>query len=368
MEKMDWTLTNLDMNRIIFSGLILLALTLAACNGTKTPERTTKTKSTPIQLVRVSEPTNGTVFTQGDSFDLSLRLINDTITADSIVLSINSKRVGLISNLAQKIETKGLALGSHLVRATAWHNGERQTASVGFKIKANKAPTQLKYKIVKTYPHDIKAYTQGLFYFNGQLIESTGQNGFSTLRRVDIESGKVLQSVNLERQYFGEGTTIIDNEIYQITWTSRKGFVYEPETFNLIRTFDYPTQGWGLTTVGDKLVMSDGSNILYFLESKSFTEVKRVEVYDNNGAVNQLNELEYINGKIYANIYLTDTIVIINPNTGMVEAEIDFTGLLKQADRHPKIDVLNGIAWDSNNQRLFVTGKYWPKLFEVKVY
>ena len=176
-----------------------------------------------------------------------------------------------------------------------------------------------------------------------------------------------MQSINLERQYFGEGATIINNEIYQITWTSRKGFVYDPATFNLIRTIDYPTQGWGLTTVGDKLVMSDGSNILYYLEPKSFSEIKRVEVYNDQGPVSQLNELEYIDGKIYANIYLTNKIVIIDPQTGMVDAEVDFSSILPQADRHANIDVFNGIAWDKENRRLFVTGKNWPKLFEVKI-
>lgn len=356
------------MNRLLLIGLALLSIALGACNGSKSPERSTRKKPQAIQLVRVSEPVNGTVFTLGEEFDLKLRLINDTIAADSIVLNINNNRVGQLYELAHTIETNNLTLGSHLLRATAWHNGQRQTASVGFKLKANRTPKQLKYKVVNTFPHDTEAYTQGLFYYNGDLIESTGQNGLSTLRRVEIETGKVIQSVNLERKYFGEGATIIDNEIYQITWTSRKGFVYEPNTFNLIRTFDYPTQGWGLTTVGDKLVMSDGSNTLYFLEPQSFTELKRVEVYDHRGAVNHLNELEYINGKIYANIYLTDKIVIIDHTTGMVEAEVDFSNLLPQADRHRNIDVFNGIAWDQKNDRIFVTGKNWPKLFEVKIY
>ncbi|NHB69460.1 glutaminyl-peptide cyclotransferase [Perlabentimonas gracilis] len=355
------------MNRISLLGITFCALALGACNGSKTTERTERERSTPLQLVRVSEPVNGVVFTLGESFNLNLRLINDTIAADSIVLSIDNNRIGQLQGLSRPIDTDNLSLGSHLIRATAWYNGQRQTASVGFKIKSNQPPKQLSYRIVNTYPHDIGAYTQGLFYFNGHLIESTGQKGQSTLRRVEIETGKVKQSVNLERQYFGEGATIINDEIYQITWTSRKGFVYEPNTFNLIRTFDYPTQGWGLTTVGEQLVMSDGSNILYFLEPKSFTEIKRVEVYDHRGAVNQLNELEYINGKIYANIYLTDKIVIINPTTGMVEAEVDFSNLLTPTDRHRNIDVFNGIAWDQKNDRLFVTGKNWPKLFEVKI-
>ena len=364
---MAWTLTLNIMTRQSIYGIALLAIALASCNGSKTTERTERERRAQLQLIRVSEPTNGAMFTLGESFNLRLRTINDSIAADSIVLSLNNNRIGQLEGLTHQVETENLSLGSHLIRATAWHNGERQTASVGFKLKANQPPKQLSYRVVNTYPHDIDAYTQGLFYYKGHLIESTGQKGQSTLRRVEIETGKVVQSVNLERQYFGEGATIINDEIYQITWTSRKGFVYDPKTFNLIRTFDYPTQGWGLTTVGDQLVMSDGSNILYYLEPKSFAEIKRVEVYDHRGAVNQLNELEYINGKIFANIYLTDKIVIINPESGMVEAEVDFSSILPQADKHRNIDVFNGIAWDKKNDRLFVTGKNWPKLFEVKI-
>lgn len=349
--------------------LSLFFLGLLSCNGTKSPERTTSQPQakTPLQVVRIIEPTNGDLFALGKAIEINLKQVNDSISTDSIILFIDNNRVGLVKGFQHILNTELLTLGSHQIRATAWLNGEQQTASVGVRLKANKAPEKLKYKVVNTYPHDINAYTQGLFYLNAHLIESTGQKGSSTLRRVDIKTGKVMQSINLERQYFGEGATIINNEIYQITWTSRKGFVYDPATFNLIRTFDYPTQGWGLTTVGENLVMSDGSNILYYLEPKSFSEIKRVEIYNDQGPVTQLNELEYIDGMIYANIYLTNKIVIIDPQTGMVEAEVDFTGILPQTDRHSNIDVFNGIAWDKENRRLFVTGKNWPKLFEVKI-
>jgi glutamine cyclotransferase len=308
------------------------------------------------------------MFALGDNIDINLKLVSDSLNPDSIVLFVDDIRINNLQNLNYTLSTESLALGSKQIRATAWLNGNRQTASVGIKLKANSAPKQMRYRVINTYSHDIEAYTQGLFYYNGQFIESTGQKGLSSLRKVEIISGKVLQSVNLDRQYFGEGTTFINGEIYQITWTSRKGFVYDPQTFDLIRTFDYLTQGWGLTTMDDMLIMSDGSNILYFLEPKSFSEIKRVEVYNNRGSVNLLNELEFINGKVYANIYQTDKMVIINPHTGLVEAEIDFSGLLSEADKHKYIDVFNGIAWDEENQRLFVTGKNWPKLFEVEVY
>lgn len=356
------------MNRVLLflSGLMLLAM--LACNNGKSPEKQNVPKQkVNLQLIGITKPSNGQLFDLGDNIQISLRLRSDSISPDSIVLYVDNERIGELTGLEYTLSTQSFPLGTRQFRATAWLNGQRQTASVGVKLKSNIEPLKLRYRVVNTYPHDIEAYTQGLFYHNGNLIESTGQKGLSSLRRVDLKTGKVLQSANLDRKYFGEGTTIYDGEIYQITWTSRKGFVYNPETFDLIRTFDYPTQGWGLTTMDNMLVMSDGSNVLYFLEPKSFTEIKRVEVFDNLGPVNQLNELELIKGKIYANIYLTNKIVVIDPPSGRVDAEVDFSELLSEKDRHKDIDVFNGIAWDSKGNRLFVTGKNWPKIFEVEL-
>jgi glutamine cyclotransferase len=357
------------MNKPFFFYALLIAIAFSSCNGTKTPEQS-KQESTrkDLQLIRIVSPINGDIISLGDEITFELKLLNDTLKPDSIVLFVDNARVGKTDELRQIVSSESLSLGSKQLRATAWLGSARQTASVGIKVKSNVAPKQLKYKVINTYPHHIDAYTQGLFFHNGQLIESTGQKGFSSLRRVDLKTGKVLQSINLDRKYFGEGATYINGEIFQITWTSRKGFVYNPETFDLIRTFDYQTQGWGLTTIDDMLVMSDGSNILYFLEPKSFSEIKRVEVYNDKGPVNQLNELEYIKGRIYANVYQSDKIVIINPHTGVVEAEVNFSGLLSNSDKHSNIDVFNGIAWDEKTQRLFVTGKNWPKLFQVELY
>ena len=308
------------MNRLLVFLFSILVFALSACNGSKSPERTTPVRPQPdIQLIRFSEPINGTMFALGDEVEVNLRLVSDTLKPDSILLFVDNTRIANIQNLSFTLSTEALSLGVRQIRATAWYKGNRQTASVGIRLKANREPRQMRYRVINTYPHDIEAYTQGLFYHKGQLIESTGQKGLSTLRRVELKTGKVLQSVNLDRRYFGEGATYINGEIYQITWTSRKGFVYDPDTFDLIRTFDYLTQGWGLTTKDDMLIMSDGSNILYFLEPTTFQEIKRVEVFNHLGPVNQLNELEYIRGKVYANIYQTDKIVIIDPQTGLVE-------------------------------------------------
>lgn len=228
-------------------------------------------------------------------------------------------------------------------------------------------PPVQSYRVVATYPHDPQAFTQGLVYENGQFYEGTGLNGQSTLRRVELESGNVLQSIALADQYFGEGIVILGDKIYQLTWQNRVGFVYDKSTFEQIGQFNYATEGWGLTTDGTYLILSDGTSTIYFLDPNSFEVVKQV-VVDNptGGPISRINELEYINGEIYANIWQTDKIVRLDPNNGRVLGWIDLTGLLAPEDR-VGADVLNGIAYDPDNQRLFVTGKLWPKLFEIEL-
>lgn len=353
-------------NRIVLLWLLGFAI-LVSCGNQTEQKRSQAVKRETVNLIRFTEPSHGKLFQLGDEICIKLKLIDENVQPDSIILYVDNHRQGKVEGTTYCFETHQLSLGTKQLRATAWLNGTRQTASVGIKLKSDTPPKSLRYRVVNVFPHDAEAYTQGLFFYEGNLIESTGQRGMSSLRRVELSTGKVLQSVNLDRSYFGEGTTLYNDEIYQITWTSRKGFVYDAQTFNLKRTFNYPTQGWGLTTAHEQLVMSDGSNVLYFLEPQSFTEQSRIEVYDNNGPVNQLNELEWIDGKIYANIYLSERMVIIDPTTGRVEAEVDFSNLLDNKDKHANIDVFNGIAWDGAKRRLFVTGKNWPKLFEVKL-
>jgi len=320
-----------------------------------------------ISLIKFDNPSNGTLFTVGDKINLQLKLRNDNITPDSIIIFANDKRIIKVSGLQFELNTNDLRLGTLNIRATAWKDSLFQSASVSLKLKSNVEPKKYSYKVLKTYNHDPEAYTQGLFYHDGFLYEGTGRNGYSSIRKVELETGKIIQSVNLDQKHFGEGIALINNKIYQLTWTSGIGFEYDFTTFKQIRTFDFTTQGWGLTTNGKILIMSDGSNIIRFMEPENFAELKRIEVYDNKGPVDQLNELEYINGEIFANIYQTDRIVIIDPETGMVKSVIDFKGLLKDTDRTRETDVLNGIAWDEAGKRLFVTGKLWPKLFQVEL-
>lgn len=221
------------------------------------------------------------------------------------------------------------------------------------------------YHIVATYPHDPQAYTQGLVYAGGVLYESTGRHGATTLRRVDLESGEVLQIRLLPERYFGEGLALFQDRLYQLTWREQVGFVYDRATFRLLRTFSYATEGWGLCHDGQRLILSDGSATLRFLDPDTLQETGSVEVTIDGRPLAMLNELEYVGGEVLANVWQTDTVVRIDPRSGQVTGVIDLQGLLSAEDRRLPVDVLNGIAYDAEGDRLFVTGKLWPKLFEI---
>lgn len=227
-------------------------------------------------------------------------------------------------------------------------------------------PRVWSYEIVNTFAHDPNAFTQGLVFEDGVLYEGTGLNGRSELRKVELETGDVLQSRKLADQYFGEGITILGDRIFQLTYQSKTGFVYDKRTFELLQEFTYPTEGWGLTHDGEDLIMSDGTPMLYFLDPDSLTRIHKVMVLEGERAVWGLNELEYVEGQIYANVWPGDRIARIDPATGQVVGWIDCTGLFDKRDLNDETDVFNGIAYDPNDSRLFVTGKCWPKLFEIK--
>ena len=222
------------------------------------------------------------------------------------------------------------------------------------------------YRIVKIYPHDRGAFTQGLVYLDGVLYEGTGQNGSSSIRKVRLENGEVLQQQSLDQKYFGEGIAIWKKSLIQLTYTTEIGFVYDLGTFQRVKTFNYTGEGWGLTHDDTRIIMSDGSSSLRFLDPETLRETGRLAVKDAGTPVNDLNELEYVKGEILANVWKTERIARISPKTGQVTGWIDLSGLL---DPHDKAgtDVLNGIAYDAAGDRLFVTGKLWPKLFEVRI-
>lgn len=222
-----------------------------------------------------------------------------------------------------------------------------------------------KIEVVKAYPHDTGSYTQGLFWHDGSLYESTGLNGKSTFRKVDLQSGQALTKLPFNKKYFVEGSVILGDMLYILTWTNKVVFIYDADTLEYRSTYSYPREGWGLTTDGRSLISSDGSSRIYFLTPELKFE-RSINVTLNGRAVRYLNELEWIDGRIWANVYTTDTIVIINPDTGIVEATVDCEGLLPERLRTYDTDVLNGIAVDSEG-RIFLTGKNWPELYEVKL-
>src|SRR5262249_48295579 len=224
------------------------------------------------------------------------------------------------------------------------------------------------YEILKSFPHDPNAFTQGLLYHQGVFYESTGLNGQSSLRKVEVETGKVLQIVPVPPQFFAEGLALFNGRLLQLTWQNHRGFIYDLNSFNLINTFDYTDEGWGLTHDGRSLIMTDGSNRIRYLDPDNFQVQRTLNVQENGRPIDRLNELEYIKGEIYANIWQTDRVARIDPRTGHVNAWIDLAGLLSPADREGhNADVLNGIAYDESGDRLFVTGKLWPKLYEIKL-
>ncbi len=227
-------------------------------------------------------------------------------------------------------------------------------------------PRHYTYNVVNVYPHDENAFTQGLIFEDGVLYEGTGRYGQSTLRRVELETGNIIQLHALPDQFFGEGITVFDDKIIQLTWQSGKGFVYDKSSFELLQEFEYPTkEGWGITHNGSALIMSVGNATLYFLDPETFQKIGQIEVYDEE-PVDMLNELEYIQGEIYANIWKEEKIAIINPQTGRVTGWIDLDGIRELVNQVTS-DVLNGIAYDTNEDRLFVTGKLWSKLFEIEL-
>lgn len=225
---------------------------------------------------------------------------------------------------------------------------------------------EYKLDVVAEYPHDTGSYTQGLFFQDGQMYESTGQYGLSSFMKVDLETGAALERMDFNDEYFVEGSVMFEGNLYILTWTNRKAFVYDAETLEYKAAWKYPREGWGITHDGRNLIASDGSANLYFMDA-DFAQQKKLKVTLEDRPVRFLNELEYIDGKIWANVYTSDSIVIINPKTGKVEGLVDCTGLLPRALHEPSTDVLNGIAYDEKTGKIYLTGKNWPRLYEVRL-
>lgn len=338
--------------------LFLVLGTMLACNSKKVPT-----------TISFSSPKAGALINVGDSVELLLQIPKENMI-DSIIYLVDGKVIGKQQdNTAFYFDTNGQIYGSKLIVARHYQDGKEMESTSNIVIVPRSAPEQYAFSVVNTFPHDIKAYTQGLEYEDGFLYESTGLKGKSSLRKVELTTGRVLKKIDLPATLFGEGLTIVGNKIIQLTWQEGIGIVYDKTTFEKETEFNYQAsrEGWGITFDGERLIKSDGTNRLYFLDKDNYQEQGFIEVYSDKGPLDQLNELEYINGKVYANIYMTDKIAIIDPLSGMVEGEINLIGLLPQSHHTPETDWLNGIAYDKGSDRLFVTGKNWDTLFEIKI-
>jgi glutaminyl-peptide cyclotransferase len=257
--------------------------------------------------------------------------------------------------------------GSNTAPTNAPAAGANSTATNGGATGPPAQPPVYRYEVVNVFPHDSASFTQGLIFHDGLLIESAGQYGASTLRRVELATGKVVKRVAVPPQYFAEGVTLLGGRLYQLTWEHGRGFIYDVETFEKVGEFRYDGQGWGLTTDGTSLILSDGTSRLRFIAPEDFRVTRAVNVADAGRPVRELNELEYVRGEIWANVWHEDRIARIDPATGRVVGWVDLSGLLPQREKASGEAVLNGIAYDADGDRLFVTGKLWPKLFEIRI-
>ncbi len=313
-------------------------------------------------------------------FKLKIQSTDKTVKLnDTINIDISSKRGAIIDSTKLFLNNKAVdnhvildnyTLGNQDIRAVVYSDGQSFTLTNSFDIYSESAPKLYKYEIINEFRHDNNAYTQGLEFYDNVLYESTGLNGKSSLRKVNYRTGEVLKSIKIDNEYFAEGITILNDKIYQLTWKNQIGFIYNTD-LEIMNTFEYGNsiEGWGLCNDGEYIYKSDGTNKIWLLDKVTLEEISYIEVMTNKSKIKNINELEYINGKIYANTYQLnrDVVIIINPKNGTVEGVIDFTGIRDLVKKSPDLDVMNGIAYNPKTDRLYVTGKNWDKLFEIQL-
>jgi len=348
-----------------------LVLLLSCCRKNAPQKSPAGVELARPALTSLLLPRSNTVIKHGDSVKIEISLQNRDIHIDSVLVFNGKEEQLAVPGMPGNIywSSGKSRVGQTTLRIMACYNDSLMDShNVSLVILSDVAPKRYKYRVIKKYPHDDQAYTQGLIYDKGLLYESTGLQGKSSLRIVDIPSGNPLKMVSLEEDFFGEGISFFKDQVYQVTYKSQVGFIYDKQTLNLIRSFDYQIrEGWGLTADEKQLIMSDGSAQLYFIEPEFFTQVNKIEVFDNHGMIDSLNEIELIKGKILANVYGQSYIVIIDPSTGKVTGTVELRDLMPKGSKGDYNKVLNGIAYNPLTGNLYVTGKNWPVLYEIKL-
>ena len=295
---------------------------------------------------------------------LKVSLVNiENLKIDSVEITLDNKKV------TNSVDLANISLGEKLLKMKVYYDSQIEVLIKKVIIVNKNTPKIYSYEIVNSYPHDISSYTQGLEFYKGNLYESTGQYGESTIRQVDYKSGDIVRNIDLNDNYFGEGLSVLNDKIYQLTWKEGRGLVYDINRFEQIETFNYgqSKEGWGLCNDGEKFYKSDGTEFIWLLNANTLAEESYIQAYTNKGKLTNLNELEWVEGFIYANRYQKNGVAIINPKNGAIEAVIDFKDLKSKVTKHNGLDVLNGMAYNPKTETLFVTGKRWDKLFEVRI-
>jgi glutaminyl-peptide cyclotransferase len=360
-------MTNFCIRSFFRLGVVLFLF--GACSETKTTHDAPGSDLLSSRA-KFSIEAERTTIAAGETITFSVAVLDSTLKFDSLQAQVNGSRIGMASTAAATFSwaDPNAGMGGQMFKIVAYAQGrETESMSHAFGVRSSKKPVAYSYEIVKSYPHNPQSFTQGLEWAENRLYEGTGLQGKSALMEIDLLSGKTTRSVSLSREQFGEGITHLGDKIYQITWQNRTGFVYNRSDFKQVQTFTYPTDGWGLTHWDNNLLMTDGTQMAYVLNTKDFTRLKQIEVWDDRGPVDNLNELETVGNSVWANRYQTDTLVEFDPKTGQVLGYADLSGLLKETDKAGNEDVLNGIAYHPQEKLFYVTGKNWPKLFAIRL-
>ena len=345
--------------------LIFISPVMVCCE--QSPKRIRK----PVTSIQIAQKNKKHIVGEKITVNLQTKIKDGSLNRTELFLDGKSIFTSKKVECSFDIETSNLPVGTHILKSISTTDNDITGENYSdFLLLSDITPQKFGYVVNKSYPHSNAWFTEGLEIQNGFLYEGTGQEGSSALYKTDLSTWKIIKEYKLENQYFGEGITILNGKLYQLTYKTQIGFVRNPDTFELIKTWPYKNeQGWGLTNDGKSLIMSDGTEFITFIDPESLKEIKKIQVCNQKGVLKNINELEYINGEIWANVWTTDMIIKIDPKTGKIVAEIDLKGLLPSGLINQKIpiDVLNGIAYDHEKNKIYVTGKYWPKIFEIEL-